>query len=125
MATVEQLAADWLIHTGTTVKESTYTRYCMTVKKHILPALGKYALKRVDLHTVNRFSAELMASGGANRSPLSPKSVADILCVLKSIFKFGRLNGYPCAALDSIRYPQKAAKTIHILSASCTGDSFF
>lgn len=120
LATVEQLAADWLIDTKTTVKESTYTRYCMTVEKHILPALGKYALKRVDFHTVNRFSAELMASGGANRRPLSPKSVADILCVLKSIFKFGRLNGYPCAALDSIRYPQKAAKPIHILSPSHT-----
>ncbi|MBE6553110.1 MAG: hypothetical protein E7666_02090 [Ruminococcaceae bacterium] len=56
LATVEQLAADWLIDIRTAVKEYPYTRYCMTVKKYILPTLGKYALKRVDFHTVNRFS---------------------------------------------------------------------
>jgi len=37
---VEQLAADWLIDIRTAVKEYPYTRYCMTVKKYILPTLG-------------------------------------------------------------------------------------
>ncbi len=46
-----------------------------------------------------------MVSGDSNRSPLFPKSVANILCVLTSIFKFGRMNYCPCAALNSIPYP--------------------
>ena len=78
LATVEQLAADWLIDIRTTVKESTYTRYCMTVEKHILPMLGKYALKRVDLQiraaerlSLRRLGFDSLSAKGGKTDPHS------------------------------------------------------
>ena len=51
LATVEQLAADGLINTRTTVKKSTYTRYCMTVKKHILSPSHTREMERILLNS--------------------------------------------------------------------------
>ena len=62
LAMVEQLVADWLIAIKTSVKEYTYTRYFMTMEKHILPVLGKNPLKTGQFSNHESFSAELMAS---------------------------------------------------------------
>lgn len=114
--TLEQLARLWLNDIKFSVKESTYTRYHRSVHKYILPNLGNLPILKLDAQTVNRFSGMLLNAGGLNSRPLSSKSVCDILCVLKAIDQFGRLNGYPCPPLDAIRYPPKSNRPIKIFS---------
>lgn len=113
--TLEELAQMWLSDIAPTVKESTYTRYYRTVEKYIIPVFGKCPVIKIDCNTVNRFSNTLLTTGGTHASPLSPKSTTDIICVFKSILKYGRINGYPCPTLDGIRYPQKNNKPVKIL----------
>lgn len=60
-------------------------------------------LIKLDQQYIKSFSVRLKVSGGMNGSPLSDKTVSDILCVLKSIFRYGNDNGYPCESLTKIK----------------------
>lgn len=116
ISTVETIARLWLSDIKISVKESTYTRYYRTVEKYILPILGNRQLIRLSSQEINRMSEQLLHEGGSGKRPLSPKTVTDILCVLKAIFKHGRETGYPVPLLKGLKYPQKAPRGITILS---------
>jgi len=109
------LAGLWLADTKISVKESTYTRYYRVVTKYLVPFIGDQALTRIEQRDMNLFSEKLLSEGGLRGEGLSAKSVSDIICVLKSIFKYGRENGYPCPA-GGLRYPQKPMKGIDLLA---------
>jgi len=114
--TMEELSKAWLCDIRIAVKESTYTRYHRIVTKYIVPRLGHEPVIKLDAYRINRFSEDLLINGGLNRNPLSSKTVIDLLCVIKSIYKFGTIHGYPCPRLDGVRYPQRNGKQIRILS---------
>lgn len=114
VATFGELSALWLAEVRPTVKESTYTRYHRTVHHHLLPTFSGRMLVKLDEGCVRSFSYRLL-SGEGERAPLSPKTVSDVLCVLKSIFKYGRRNGYPCADLYTLKLPPVPQKNAQIL----------
>lgn len=114
--TFEQLANAWLADTCVSVKESTYTRYYHNVTKYLCPQIGQMCLVKIDTLTFNQMTKRLLESGNRNGGSLSPKTVSDILCVLKLIFRFGQSNGYPCASVDGIRQPKQTAHNVKILS---------
>lgn len=116
-ADVATLAELWLDDIRISIKESTYSRYYRTVTKYIIPEIGKNAVSEMDNFAINRFTEGLMVDGGIRGEGLSSKTVTDILCVLKSIFKFGRVNGFPVCNLEGIRYPQRTGKAIRILDS--------
>ncbi|MCI8282432.1 MAG: site-specific integrase [Lachnospiraceae bacterium] len=116
LSTFAILAEAWLMDIKVTVKESTYTRYHRIVKKYLFPLLEEQMLSKMDQKYLNSLTEKLLAEGGVDRNPLSPKTVSDILCVLKSIFKYGKENGYPCLNASSLRYPQKSPKPVKILT---------
>lgn len=115
-ATVETIAGLWLTDTKIAVRESTYTRYHRIVTKYLLPHLGDVPLCRLELKTINGLTERLLTEGGIRQRSLSPKTVTDILCVLKSIFKYGRENGYPVPSLKGLKYPPRVSKGIKIFS---------
>ena len=94
-ATFQVLALHWLTDIRVSVKESTFTRYHRYIYKYILPHLGDLPLGEIDCFRINRFTEQLLSTGGIRGEGLSPKTVTDILCVVKSVLKFGRLSGYP------------------------------
>lgn len=116
-ATFQETAIQYLADIRISVKESTYTRYHRYVHKYLMPHFGDVPLKEMDCFCINRFTELLLSSGGIRGEGLSSKTVSDVLCVLKAILKFARLNGYPCAAIDGIRYPPRKKQNIRILSA--------
>jgi len=116
-ATVEELALLWLDDIRSSVKEVTYTRYHRIVNKYLIPKFGKINTLGLNFREINRYSEELLISGGINKKPLSPKTVIDILCVIKSVFRFGRINGYACPTMEGLRYPQKSAGEIKIFNS--------
>lgn len=110
------LCNKWLADVKFSVKESTYTRYYRAVNKYILPNIGKLELRQIDAKKINSFGEELLRKGGRQQGPLSAKTVTDILVVLKSILKFGTVEGDIKSEIYGIRYPQREGKKIEVLS---------
>lgn len=62
------------------MKLSTYSKYCYTVNKYILPKFNKKSLSKMKYYDFNEFVIELK-----EKQNLSAKTIKDILCVLKAI----------------------------------------
>lgn len=113
--TMEKLARLWLSDIRFSVKESTFTRYHQTVHKYIIPLLGSYELYKLDSLLINSFSEQLLSGEGAAEKCLSAKTVTDILCVVKSLIKFGKMRRYVFGNVDGIRFPKKTSGEPEIL----------
>lgn len=93
-----QFAFEWLETVKRNCKQSTYVKYRNTVEKHILPEFGNCYLNQIDTNVVNSFCQNKLLN-----SSLSPKTVRDMLSVLKLIVKFaGRFNAICSCDFDSI-----------------------
>ncbi|MCI8513977.1 MAG: site-specific integrase [Lachnospiraceae bacterium] len=112
----EMLAALWLKDIKISVKESTYTRYHRIIVRYLVPRLRGQPLTGLDTRYLNGFTERLLREGGAGNGPLSAKTVTDILCVLKSILKYGRENHFPCHNIGGLKYPQKTPKKVKYLT---------
>ena len=85
----------WLQAKRITVKESTLSRYHFIVGTYIIPKLGSINIADISMTTIENFTHELLVAGKKNgESGLSPKTVSDILAVVKSTFEYGRENNY-------------------------------
>ena len=100
----------WLESIRVSVKESTYTRYRRILFQYIYPRVGDIQVSHLDVKAGGALTGSLLESGGVNGGALAPKTVSDILCVLKAVLRYGRENRYPCADLQGLRAPlrQKA-----------------
>ena len=112
-AVFDEICRQWLVGRKQSVKESTYTRYIRIVDHYLLPELGGIELLTIKSENVNHLLQALGCS-------LSDKTVSDIICVLKSIWKYGRDNGYPCCELDLTKCKTKRAHEITLSSTSST-----
>ena len=81
--TLSDFALQWLESVRNSCKPSTYVKYRNTVVKHILPELGNYHLHQIETKVVNTFCHNKLQN-----SALSPKTVKDMLSVIKLIIKF-------------------------------------
>ncbi|MBQ9746511.1 MAG: hypothetical protein IJW21_06780, partial [Clostridia bacterium] len=115
--TLEILAGAFLANIKISVKESTYTRYHRILHKYILPDIGNLHVSKIDTYTLNKLAERLLLRGGKGGKPLSPKTVSDIMSLMKSVFRFGRENGFPNTAFSGVRLPQKAHAEAEILTA--------
>lgn len=116
LCTFAMLAGLWLAQIRRSVRESTYTRYHRIVEKYLLPRLGDQTLAKIDQEHFNALPEELLNTGGLNGGSLSPKTTADILCVLKSILRYGKKEGYSVPNTDALHCPSKNAKPAGIVS---------
>ena len=82
--------ADWLKHKRIHVKESTFARYESLTRRHIVPQLGRYPIGRISTELLETYTAGLMRE-------LSPKTVADVLVVLKAVFRYAERYGVAAA----------------------------
>ena len=89
---LDEICLLWLKAKKPNVKESTYTRYVRTVEKHILTSFDDYRIDRIN-------NSDIITVFNRMKLNLSDKTVADIRCVFKSIWNYGRENGYPCCEL--------------------------
>lgn len=106
-ATFSWAAEHWLKTIGSTVKESTYTRYYRNVHSYLMPHFSKYSISKLDSEAVNRFKDELLTSGGKRGNGLSEKTVTDILSVLKLILIHAAEEGCSTMNVGLIRNPRR------------------
>lgn len=102
---------EWLISCKSKVKESTYVKYEEILRKHILRKLGCCLPWALTDALLESFTEELLLE---NR--LAPKTVRDILMVLRSAIKYADKR-YPGVfpSLD-IPYPKAVSREIRVLS---------
>lgn len=86
---------DWLRSVKMRVKESTYARYKRLVDTHISPMLGKYDITNISTQLIEQYIDFLLTSGRLDgQGGLSPKTVSDIITIIKSTMEYAKYHGY-------------------------------
>lgn len=99
--TVANLFAKWLREKAAVIKPSSYIRYTGLLNAHLLPALGNCTVSRLTVQKIAAFLQEKLHNGRLDKKGgLSAKTIADILCLIKSAVKM---------ALRDFNLPQAAA----------------
>lgn len=94
--TYDELLDSWLHTSQLNTKESTYARYAHLIRTHIKPQLGKYRLSTLSTEIIEDFIECQLVSGRLdNTGGLAPKTVADILTIVKSTMEYARYKGLP------------------------------
>lgn len=109
------VVTEWLSCQQHTVKRSTYARYKRVADTHIRPALGRLALPQLSRPLLDGFADKKLTDGRLDgKGGLAPKTVRDILSVLRQILSFaaeqGRLPGM------KLKTPKKSSREIEILT---------
>lgn len=91
------VARRWEESIGQQVKESTFVKYHTIIENHLLPRLGKVCVEDMTHELIESLALGLLRGDG-KKKPLAPRTVSDILCVLRSILRFARRTGavIPC-----------------------------
>lgn len=102
------VSSHWLEEAKSFNKESTIAKYRDCLQCYILPRFGEIQMDSLSTETIQDFLTALLVSGGADRQGLSSRTVAGILCILKSIRKYAIKQGYTVGfSTDSISIKQK------------------
>lgn len=107
--TVSELFAEWHRSILHCVKESTAANYTMKANKHILPALGGLTVSAITADHVYTFIADKQKAG------FSPRYIADIVILMKSIFKYAVRTYKIFNPMDGIVLPKKKSPEIQLL----------
>ncbi|MCM1333079.1 MAG: site-specific integrase [Bacteroides sp.] len=93
----KEIASKWCDEKRNYVKRSTFAAYALMISNHLIPAFGEsYSLTET---SVQDFVLDKLSDG------LSPKTVKDILIVLKMIVRYGyKLGMFPLSEWE-IKYP--------------------
>lgn len=113
----ENILKLWLTAAQINLKESSYARYYHLLECHIIPRLGKYPVSKISTTMVEQYINELLCNGRMDgHGGLSPKSVSDILTIIKSSMFYARRNDF-CVICNLERLSvKKESKEMRVLS---------
>lgn len=113
---LDAVAERWEKNIAQQVKESTFVKYHVIITNHLLPALGDICVEDMTHELIESMSISLLRGEGKNGRPLAPRTVSDILSVLRSILRFARRGGaiIPCDG-SSVRI-RRPAVDIRVLT---------
>lgn len=108
---------EWLRTKRLSIKESTYIRYRNTIKNHIKPDLGKYPISKISTSLMEQFISHKLKDGRKDgNGGLSPKSMSDIMVIIKESFKYAQSFGViVICSFDRISF-KKNAQEMRVLS---------
>lgn len=110
---------DWLYLNKARIKESTYLKYYNIIHNYIKPKLGMLLPQEIDDFKIQEFTEMLLSSGSLKYAKgLSPKTVRDILCILRAILKYARKSLGNDVPTVEVTYPQIYNKEIRVLTVS-------
>ena len=113
-----EVASEWLNSLKPQLKESSSVRYQNILNLHLLPRFAEEKVSVITRDEIIEFRSELLHSGGKDKDGLSPKMVADILSVQKSIFEYAaQIKKYSVTDMKGISVKQ-SQKPMRILTRS-------
>ena len=107
--TVTQLYGEWHGSIKHKIKESTEANYTLKANKHILPVLGDKSVDSIQDSDIYSFIESKQQAGLTNRY------IADMLAVLKSMFKYAVRIYHIFNPLEGIEMPSTKAPEITLL----------
>jgi len=85
---------EWLRSKRIGIKDSTYIRYRNVIENHINPDLGKYPINKISTPLMERFVSNKLNNGRLDgNGGLSPKTMSDMLTIIKESFKYAHTAG--------------------------------
>jgi integrase len=85
-------------------------------RMYLVPLLGDRLLAELDAQDIMDLKARLLTAAGGSGKPLSPRTVAKILTLLGTVFRYGKRVGLmtdnPAA---DVKKPRAAKKAVYIL----------
>lgn len=92
-STYSVILDDWLSSSKINIKESTYARYLHLINTHIRPNIGEYQLSKLSTQLIEKYIEQELTKGRLDLSGgLSPKTVNDILTIIKSSIEYAKYN---------------------------------
>lgn len=91
--TLRKLSEDYLEFTKHDVKESTKNKYKNLLNSYILPELGGFQVDNITYDVLQGYCKSLLTHGGFKKTGLSPKTVSDIISLLRNIFNYAGKKG--------------------------------
>ena len=107
--TVSELFSEWHRSILHRVKQSTAANYAMKANKHILPIFGSKQAEMLTQDDVYDFIAQKQKEGLSNRY------IADIIILMKTIFKYAVRTYHVFNPLDGIILPKRKKPEIQLL----------
>lgn len=115
--TVETLLEEWLSSIQCRIKESTMAKYQFYAYRHIIPELGEILLINLTNEDIEKFKIHKLTDGRFDKKGgLSPKTVVDMLSVLKLALLYGEERKYFADGQIKIRNPRQFKPQINILT---------
>jgi len=108
--TVKELTFDYLNVIKPRLKESSEANYIMKANKHIIPAFGTIKCSLLKAKSIVNFIDNKLKSG------LSARYVADIIVLLKSIFRYASRTYGIKNPTEGITVPKKSKSEIAVLN---------
>ncbi len=112
----DNYAATWLSIRRTQVKESTANKYQNLLNSYILPIIGATSLEQMTYDYLESYCNKLLCTGGAKGTGLSPKTVSDILSLIRNILRSAANSGVSIACDVSSITIKQASKEMRVLS---------
>ncbi len=99
----------WLQTVKLKCKQSTYNKYHNICKNHIVPILGEFKVQELSSDDISGFLS--------SKTELAPKTLNDILCVIKMIYSYAAVcgcSGSLCMNTVSVRVPKKQMRVLSV-----------
>ena len=110
-----KLSSAWINSIQKHIKESTYTKYNNILQSYILPEFANALLQDLTSSRIQKFCDDLLTHGGVSGEGLSPKTVSDILSIIRSILRYSQIHGYhPSSTGKEVQVRQTPPNTVII-----------
>lgn len=114
----QPIALDWFDSIKGQIKESTSNKYWNILNSYVLPAFGKKELQEITYDCINESCNRLLISGGQKGQGLSPKTVSDILSLIRSILQYALQQGKALSCDARSIHVKRHMKELRVLSTS-------
>lgn len=116
--TLESVIKEFLTEHKFNIKTSTYARYIEITDKHLIPDLGSIRISDFNQDIGNNYVKRLLIDGKCEGVGLAPKTVKDIISVLKLVLKYAEEKKYRSPAPIVFSVPKADHSQIQIFSQS-------
>ena len=83
--TFQTVAEEWITSRQPHLKESSIVKYRNLLNTYIFPEMGNEKILLLNYEQMDTFCHRMLTAGGKNNSGLSPKTVSDILSLIRCI----------------------------------------
>lgn len=113
---LHNIAEEWFNNIRPQIKESTSVKYQNLLNSYIIPELGNIPLGDITRECIEAHCNKLLLTGGCKGTGLSPKTVSDVLSLIRNILRYSADKGNlsPCDARSIVI--KQNTKEMRILS---------